>query len=85
MIRDSSPSASASSAWTPRMSRPSRSSSTIPAGREIRRIPRCRGVPDGSDTPMSRDRIEGFTNEARELGVEIVDSVEALIERSDRS
>lgn len=42
------------------------------------------GLPDGSDTPMSRDRIEGFTNEARELGVEIVDSVEALIERSDR-
>lgn len=42
------------------------------------------GLPDGSDTPMSRDRIEGFTNEARDLGVEIVDSVGALIERSDR-
>ncbi len=42
------------------------------------------GFPDGSDTPMSRDRIAGFTDEARELGVEIVDSVEALIERSDR-
>lgn len=42
------------------------------------------GLPDGSDTPMSRDRIESFTNEARELGVEIVDSVDALIERSDR-
>lgn len=42
------------------------------------------GLPDGSDTPMSRDRIEGFTNEARDLGVEIVDSVEALMEKSDR-
>jgi len=42
------------------------------------------GFPDGSDTPMSRDRIVGFTEEARELGVEIVDSVEALIERCDR-
>jgi len=42
------------------------------------------GLPDGSDTPMSRDRIEGFTNEARDLGVEIVDSVGALLERSDR-
>lgn len=42
------------------------------------------GLPDGSDTPMSRDRIAGFTNEARELGVEIVTSVEELIERSDR-
>jgi predicted dehydrogenase len=42
------------------------------------------GLPDGSDTPMSRDRIAGFTNEARELNVEIVKSVEELIERSDR-
>lgn len=42
------------------------------------------GFPDGSDTPMSRDRIEAFTNETRELGVEIVDSVESLLERSDR-
>jgi len=42
------------------------------------------GFPDGSDTPMSRDRIEGFTNEARDLGVEIVDSIETLIERCDR-
>ena len=30
------------------------------------------GLPDGSDTPMSRDRIEAFTKETRELGVEIV-------------
>ena len=42
------------------------------------------GFPDGSDTPMSRDRIAGFTEETRALGVEIVDSVEALIERCDR-
>ncbi len=42
------------------------------------------GFPDGSDTPMSRDRIAAFTEETRALGVEIVDSVEALIERSDR-
>jgi Oxidoreductase family, NAD-binding Rossmann fold len=42
------------------------------------------GLPDGSDTPMSRDRIAGFTNEARELGVEIVNTVDELIERSDR-
>lgn len=42
------------------------------------------GLPDGSDTPMSRDRIAGFTEEARGLGVEIVGSVEALIVRSDR-
>jgi predicted dehydrogenase len=33
---------------------------------------------------MSRDRIEGFTREARELGVLIVDSIAALVEQSDR-
>lgn len=42
------------------------------------------GLPDGSDLPMSRDRIAGFTEEARELGVEIVSSVEELVERCDR-
>jgi hypothetical protein len=42
------------------------------------------GYPDGSDLPMSRDRIEGFTAEARDLGVEIVGSVGELTERSDR-
>jgi predicted dehydrogenase len=42
------------------------------------------GFPDGSDTPMSRDRIEGFTRQARELGVVIVDSLGALIHQADR-
>jgi hypothetical protein len=42
------------------------------------------GLPDGSDLPMSKDRIAGFTEEARTLGVEIVSSVDELVERSDR-
>lgn len=42
------------------------------------------GLPDGSDTPMSRDRIAGFTAELRDLGVPIVDSVADLLDRSDR-
>ena len=42
------------------------------------------GLPDGSDLPMSRDRIAGFTEEARGLGVEIVSNVDELAERCDR-
>ncbi len=41
------------------------------------------GFPDGSDAPMSRERIAGFIEEARGLGVEIVRTPEELIERSD--
>lgn len=40
--------------------------------------------PGGSpDIPSSRDRVEGFTDDLRELGVEIVDSVDALIPKVD--
>ncbi len=40
--------------------------------------------PGGSeDLPASRDRIEGFTNQVREMGVEIVDSIDALLEKVD--
>ena len=42
------------------------------------------GLPDGSDLPMSKDRIAGFTEEARALGVEIVSTVDELVERCDR-
>lgn len=42
------------------------------------------GLPDGSDTPMSRDRIAAFTEEARGKGIEIVHSPEELQERCDR-
>jgi len=33
--------------------------------------------------PLSRDRLEGFTRDVRELGVEIVDSIDALLDRVD--
>jgi len=36
-----------------------------------------------SDMPISRDRLAGFTHEVRELGVEIVDSIDALLQRVD--
>lgn len=40
--------------------------------------------PGGSeDIPSSRDRVEGFTKQLSDLGVEIVDSVEALLPKVD--
>ena len=40
--------------------------------------------PGGSpDIPASADRVEGFTKQLREMGVEIVDSIDALLERVD--
>jgi hypothetical protein len=40
--------------------------------------------PGGNDSfPLSRDRVKGFTGQVRELGVEIVDSIEALLPKVD--
>ena len=40
--------------------------------------------PGGSpDIASSRDRIDGFTNKLRDMGVEIVDSIPRLLERVD--
>lgn len=40
--------------------------------------------PGGSpDLPSSRDRVEGYTQELRDKGIEIVDSIPALLERVD--
>jgi Oxidoreductase family, NAD-binding Rossmann fold len=40
--------------------------------------------PGGSDDiPSSHDRVEGFTNDLREMGIEITDSIDALLERVD--
>jgi hypothetical protein len=40
--------------------------------------------PGGSpDLPDSRDRVQGFTEQLRGMGVEVVDSISAVVERSD--
>lgn len=40
--------------------------------------------PGGSpDIPSSIDRVEGFTNQLREMGVEIVESIDALLPKVD--
>lgn len=39
--------------------------------------------PGGTDLPASRDRVEGFTNQLRDAGVEIVDTIPQLLEKVD--
>lgn len=41
------------------------------------------GYPGGTDIPASKDRVEGFTKQLRESGVEIVETIPELLERVD--
>ena len=41
------------------------------------------GYPGGTDLPSSRDRVKGFTEQLRGMGVEIVDSIPKLLEKVD--
>ena len=41
------------------------------------------GFPGGSDIPSSRDRVAGFTKQIAEMGVEIVPTIPALLEKVD--
>jgi hypothetical protein len=41
------------------------------------------GYPGGTDMPASRDRVQKFTEQVREMGVEIVDSIPKLLEKVD--
>lgn len=41
------------------------------------------GYPGGTDMPASRDRVAKFTEQVRDMGVEIVDSIAQLLERVD--
>lgn len=41
------------------------------------------GYPGGTDIPASRDRVKGFTEQLRGMGVEIVDSIPSLLEKVD--
>lgn len=51
---------------------------------DIARIQVVAAYPGGSpDIAASRDRIEGFTQQVREMGVEIVDSIDELLQRVD--
>ncbi len=39
--------------------------------------------PAGSDIPFSRDRVQGYTEQLEAMGIEIVDSIEALLSKVD--
>ncbi len=41
------------------------------------------GYPGGTDIPASRDRVERFTNDMREKGLAIVDTIPELLEQVD--
>jgi hypothetical protein len=41
------------------------------------------GYPGGTDIPASRDRVKGFTEQLRVMGVEIVETIPQLLERVD--
>jgi len=41
------------------------------------------GYPGGTDIPASRDRVKGFTEQLRGMGIEIVDTIPQLLDRVD--
>src|SRR3989449_580878 len=41
------------------------------------------GYPGGTDIPASRDRVKGFTEQLRGMGIEILDSIPKLLEKVD--
>ncbi len=41
------------------------------------------GYPGGTELPASRDRVEKFTHQIREMGVEIVETIPQLMEKVD--
>jgi predicted dehydrogenase len=41
------------------------------------------GYPGGTDLPASRDRVKGFTEQLRGMGVEIVETIPQLLEKVD--
>ncbi|HKQ37119.1 MAG TPA: gfo/Idh/MocA family oxidoreductase [Verrucomicrobiae bacterium] len=41
------------------------------------------GYPGGTDIPASRDRVKGFTEQLRGMGIEIVDTIPQLLQKVD--
>ena len=50
---------------------------------EVAAIKIVAGYPGGTDLPASKDRVERFTQQIREMGVEIVDSIPKLLDKVD--
>src|SRR5215213_2818895 len=41
------------------------------------------GYPGGTDIPASRDRVKGFTEQLRGMGIQIVETIPQLLEKVD--
>lgn len=53
-------------------------------GKQVYHVRVVAAFPGGSDDlPSSRDRVAGFTKQLQDMGVEIVDSIEALLSKVD--
>src|SRR5687767_2119089 len=50
-----------------------------PVGSELAGLKIVAAFPAGTDIPASRDRVAGFTETLRDSGVQIVDSIDALL------
>lgn len=50
---------------------------------DLAKIKVVAAYPGGTDIPASKNRVKGFTEQLREMGVEIVDSIPALLEKVD--
>lgn len=53
------------------------------ASGELAGIKVVAGYPGGTDIPASKDRVAKFTDQLREMGVEIVDTIPKLLEKVD--
>jgi hypothetical protein len=53
------------------------------AGSDLAGIKVVAGYPGGTDIPASRNRVKGFTEQLRGMGVEIADSIPSLLEKVD--
>lgn len=54
-----------------------------PAGSELAGVKIVAGFPGGTDIPASRDRVANFTKQLEGMGIEIVPSIPALLEKVD--
>lgn len=54
-----------------------------PEGSELAGIKIVAGFPGGTDIPASKDRVATFTKQIQDMGVEIVPSIPALLEKVD--
>lgn len=50
---------------------------------DLAKIKVVAAYPGGTDIPASKNRVKGFTEQLRGMGVEIVDSIPALLEKVD--